>query len=59
LQKKYNLSQPEEFFCIETFRERPELFYEFTKEFDLEKYEPTICHVNNIVYLLLNIFTLY
>ena len=45
LQKKYDLSQPEEFFCIETFKKRPELFYEFAKEFDMEKYEPTICHV--------------
>lgn len=46
MQKKYKLSRPEEFFCIETFQKRPELFYEFAKEFDIGKYEPTICHVN-------------
>ena len=57
MQKKYDLSQPEEFFCIETFQKRPELFYEFAKEFDIGKYEPTICHVNlNLDFF--NIFSL-
>jgi NAD-dependent histone deacetylase SIR2 len=45
LQEKYNLNSPEEFFHIETFRKNPEYFYEWAKEFDLNKYEPTITHV--------------
>lgn len=45
LQEKYFLSSPEEFFQINTFKSKPELFYEFAKEFDLEKYDPTITHV--------------
>lgn len=45
MQKKYNLSQPEEFFLLETFKSRPELFYEFAKGFDVDKYKPTITHV--------------
>jgi NAD-dependent histone deacetylase SIR2 len=45
LQSKYNLSAPEEFFFLLTFLEKPELFYDFAKEFDLSKYEPTLTHV--------------
>lgn len=50
LQSKYNLSQPEEFFFLTTFLEKPELFYEFAKEFDLSKYKPTLTHVRYIIY---------
>jgi len=45
LQSKHNLSTPEEFFYLETFIEKPELFYQFAKEFDLSKYKPTLTHV--------------
>jgi NAD-dependent histone deacetylase SIR2 len=44
LQEKYNLSSPEEFFHIETFRNNPEYFYEWSKETDLTKYDPTPTH---------------
>jgi hypothetical protein len=45
LQEKYKLSTPEEFFDIETFRRKPELFYEFSRDFDLDKYKATSTHV--------------
>jgi NAD-dependent SIR2 family protein deacetylase len=54
LQNKYNLSKPEEFFLLQTFLDRPELFYDFAKEFDLSKYKPTLTHVT----ILNDIFTL-
>ena len=44
LQDKYNLSSPEEFFEKQTFLEKPQYFYEFTKLFDLSKVNPTISH---------------
>ncbi len=50
LQKKYNLEKPEDFFSIKLFREKPELFYEFSKEFDVSKYKPTITHVKYYLY---------
>ncbi len=49
LQNKYNLNTPEEFFEIDTFLEKPELFYEFAKEFDITKYSPTPTHVYNLI----------
>ena len=44
LQDKYNLSSPEEFFLKQTFLEKPQYFYEFTKFFDLSKINSTITH---------------
>ena len=44
LQDKYNLSSPEEFFEKQTFLEKPQYFYEFTKLFDLSKINSTISH---------------
>ena len=44
LQDKYNLSSPEEFFLKQTFLEKPQYFYEFTKLFDLSKINSTITH---------------
>ena len=50
LQNKYNLSTPEQFFEIGFFKEKPQLFYEFAKEFDISKYNPTPTHVSeNII----------
>jgi NAD-dependent histone deacetylase SIR2 len=45
LQTKYNLSKPEEFFLLQSFLDKPELFYDFAKEFDLSQYKPTLTHV--------------
>ena len=45
LQEKYKLKTPEQFFEIDFFREKPELFYEFAKEFDIDKFNPTPTHV--------------
>lgn len=44
LQDKYNMSAPEEFFYKKTFLQKPELFYEFCKYFDLSSVKPTITH---------------
>ena len=44
LQDKYNMKSPEEFFMKETFLEKPELFYEFCKIFDLSAVKPTLTH---------------
>ncbi len=44
MQEKYNLETPEQFFDIEFFKHKPELFYEFAKEFDVGKYKPTYTH---------------
>lgn len=44
LQEKYNLQRPEEFFEINTFLRKPQLFYEFQKKFFEKKYEPTLFH---------------
>ena len=44
LQEKYNLSGPEEFFYLTTFKKNPMFFYEFTKLFDLSQTKPTIAH---------------
>ena len=45
LQEKYKLDTPEEFFQIQTFKTKPELFYEFSKNLELDKYKPTSTHV--------------
>jgi NAD-dependent SIR2 family protein deacetylase len=52
--EKYKLSTPEEFFHIQTFRNNPEYFYDWAKEFDLGKYQPTPTHV--IISLLLVVY---
>ena len=44
LQDKYGMSSPEEFFYKRTFLEKPELFYEFCKIFDLSNVKPTLTH---------------
>ena len=44
LQDKYNMKSPEEFFMKRTFLEKPELFYEFCKIFDLSAIKPTLTH---------------
>jgi NAD+-dependent protein deacetylase SIR2 len=44
LQEKYKLETPEQFFDINFFNQKPELFYEFAKEFDVEKYNATPTH---------------
>lgn len=44
MQEKYNLETPEQFFDIEFFKHKPELFYEFAKEFDVLKYKATYTH---------------
>ena len=44
LQDKYGMNSPEEFFQKKTFLEKPELFYEFCKIFDLSNVKPTITH---------------
>ena len=44
LQDKYGMKSPEEFFMKKTFLEKPELFYEFCKIFDLSAVKPTLTH---------------
>ena len=44
LQEKYGMTSPEEFFYKRTFLEKPELFYEFCKLFDLSQVKPTLTH---------------
>ena len=44
LQDKYGLKSPEEFFQKSTFLQKPELFYEFCKAFDLSAVKPTLTH---------------
>lgn len=44
--KEYGFEgKPEEMFSIQTFKSKPEVFYSFIKNFDHEKYEPTLSHV--------------
>ena len=42
--QKYNLKKPEDLFTLSFFLDKPEVFYAFSKEFDLEKYMPTPTH---------------
>jgi hypothetical protein len=46
LKEKYKLDRLEEFFCIDLFKKRPELYYDFSNQSNLDKYEPTAAHVN-------------
>ena len=42
--QKYNLSRPEEIFTLDYFLEKPEVFYEFSKEFNMAGCHPTPTH---------------
>ena len=42
--QKYKLERPEDLVTLKYFLEKPEVFYAFSKEFDLEKYQPTPTH---------------
>ena len=42
--QKYKLSRPEELFTLDYFLQKPEVFYEFSKEFDLANFHPTPTH---------------
>ncbi|TNV78482.1 hypothetical protein FGO68_gene12405 [Halteria grandinella] len=42
--QKYNLKRPEDLFTISYFLEKPEVFYEFAKEFDLDSFDATPTH---------------
>ncbi len=42
--QKYNLKKPEDLFTLSFFLENPKVFYEFSKEFELEAYQPTPTH---------------
>ena len=42
--EKYNLKSPEMFFSKDLFIKQPELFYDFLRKLDTEKYNPTITH---------------
>jgi NAD-dependent SIR2 family protein deacetylase len=42
--QKYNLKRPEDLFSIPFFLENPKVFYEFSKEFNMEGYHPTPTH---------------
>lgn len=44
LKEKFDMSDPTEIFSISTFLENPKIFYEFAKEYDMDKYEPTLTH---------------
>ena len=44
LQNKYHLLSPEDVFDIEIFKNRPEFFYEFCKDFNPENHSPTLFH---------------
>jgi len=39
------LERLEEFFSIDLFKKRPELYYDFANQSNLDKYEPTPAHV--------------
>ncbi len=47
LKEKYKLDRLEEFFCIDLFKRKPELYYDFANQSNLDKYEPTAAHVNS------------
>ena len=44
LKEKYLMEEPEEFFYRRTFWDKPQLFYEFCKIFDLSQVKPTLTH---------------
>lgn len=44
LKERYDMDDPSEIFSLDKFFESPELFYDFAKEFDWTKYDPTPTH---------------
>ena len=42
--QKYNLKRPEDLFTLSFFLDNPKVFYEFSREFELEGYHPTPTH---------------
>ena len=42
--QKYKLGRPEDIFTLPYFKEKPEPFFEFSKEFNLDGYKPTPTH---------------
>lgn len=42
--KQYDLPTPEALFTLDFFRKKPQAFYQFSKEFDLTKFDPTPTH---------------
>lgn len=44
LKGKYDIDDPSDIFNIEYFKSNPEVFYDFSKEFDWTKYDPTPTH---------------
>jgi NAD-dependent SIR2 family protein deacetylase len=44
LKEKYDMESPEEIFSIHAFNKKPEIFYDFAKGFDWDKYNPTPTH---------------
>ena len=45
IQKKYNLSYPEQLFQISTFKKNPKPFYDFCKGFNIDNCKPTKTHL--------------
>ena len=45
VQKKYNLSYPEQLFQISSFKKNPRPFYDFCKGFNIESCKPTKTHL--------------
>lgn len=44
LKEKYDMDDPTEIFSLDTFLKKPELFYDFSKEFNWDEYDPTPTH---------------
>mmetsp|Transcript_625 Transcript_625/g.632 ORF Transcript_625/g.632 Transcript_625/m.632 type:complete len:247 (-) Transcript_625:495-1235(-) len=44
LKEKYDMDDPSEIFSIDKFYSEPELFYDFCKELNWDKYDPTPTH---------------
>lgn len=42
--QKYNLTRPEDLFTLSFFNQKPEVFYEFAKEFNMERFDATPTH---------------
>ena len=45
VQKKYNLSYPEQLFQISSFKANPKPFYDFCKGFNIDNCKPTKTHL--------------
>lgn len=42
--QKYKLTRPEDLFTLSFFLDNPKVFYEFSREFELDGYHPTPTH---------------